>query len=146
MRDCLTPLIFYNLGLTSTLPTSQAGHQTHQITTWVHSPFTCHPKAASASTSFTCRPEYQHAIHTTTGGDTVCSSIVEIILRLVERGASLLSGMYSGGPTNVKGVESRPTNRASEKFSVARVAKNMPRRSREIHWMRTWCCIVRKSF
>ena len=34
-------------------------------------------------------------------------------------------------PMKDKGVESRPTRKAREKFSVARVARNMPSRRRE---------------
>ena len=71
----------YIHGLASTLPVNQAGHQTHPMTTCVHSPFTFHPNAASARISPTPMPLTQVAIHKTTGGDNSCRITVEITLR-----------------------------------------------------------------
>ena len=44
------------------------------------------------------------------------------------------------GPTNDSGVASRPTRNDSEKFSVARVARNMPKSKSEKQCKSTTCC------
>ena len=40
------------------------------------------------------------------------------------------------------GVERKPMRNARLKFRVERVARNMPRRRKEMHWMRMRCCGV----
>ena len=40
------------------------------------------------------------------------------------------------------GVDSRPVRNARLKFRVESVARNMPRRRNERHWIRTRCCCV----
>jgi len=47
-----------------------------------------------------------------------------------------------GFPMKDSGAERRPTNSESEKLRVARVARNMPSRSREKEWSSRWCCGV----
>lgn len=42
-----------------------------------------------------------------------------------------------------RGVDRRPTNNESEKLSVARVARKMPRIRREKEWSKRWCWGVR---
>lgn len=48
-----------------------------------------------------------------------------------------------GFPVKVKGVDRRPTNNESEKFSVASVARNIPRTSSENDWMSRRVCGVK---
>jgi len=45
-------------------------------------------------------------------------------------------GLDDGTPNIESGKARRPMRKAREKFSVARVARNMPRRSKEKHLMR----------
>lgn len=47
------------------------------------------------------------------------------------------------GPRKERGAESRPMRKAREKLRVASVARDMPRRRREKHWIRTRCGGVR---
>ena len=125
-------LSFYKSGLTSILPINQAGHHTHQTTTCVHSPLTFQPKAASANSSPTDAPQALHTINTTTGGDSICNTIVDPYFRLFEGKTSLAStDEEKGWPVKVNGVDRRPTNSESEKFNVASVARKMPRKSSE---------------
>ena len=127
----------YNIGFTSTLPTNQAGHQTHHTMTCTHNPFTFQPKAASANTSPISEPQRMHTVQTNTGGDNSCSPTVDRILLIIGGNTSLGSTEAEKGlPTNDRGADRRPTNRESEKFKVARVAKNIPNRSRENDWIR----------
>ena len=72
-----------------------------------------------------------------TGGDNSCSPTVDHVLLTVDGNTSLGSTEAEKGlPTNDRGADRRPTNRESEKFKVARVAKNIPNRSRENEWIR----------
>ena len=43
---------------------------------------------------------------------------------------------------NESGVDRSPTNKDSEKFRVANVARNIPRSKSEKHWISIWCCSV----
>ena len=56
-----------------------------------------------------------------------------MILRVLLMETSLSFGEKSGGPTKESGLDNRPTTKDSEKFSVARVARNMPSSSNEKH-------------
>ena len=51
-----------------------------------------------------------------------------------------------GGPRKVNGDASRPMRKASEKLSVASVARNMPSRRREIHCVRITCWWLRGAW
>ena len=67
-----------------------------------------------------------------TGGDISCSPAVDAIRLNLDGKTSLGSTEAEKGlPTNDRGADSRPTNSESEKFKVARVARNIPRRSSE---------------
>ena len=78
-----------------------------------------------------------HTAQTNTGGDTSCSPTVDQILLTIGGNTSLGSTEAEKGlPTKDRGADRRPTNREREKFKVARVAKNIPNRSRENDWIR----------
>lgn len=136
----------YRKGLTTTLPTNHAGHQTHQTTTCDHNPLTLHPNAASANISPTSTPQALHATNITTGGLSSCSNTLhDNLIATLRRGAFLWSLPVferdgKGWPRKDRGVQSRPIRNAREKLRVARVARNMPRRRREKQWeRRRWC-------
>lgn len=104
-----------------TIPTTQAGHQMHQITTAVYIPHTFQPKLAPKSTS---AREIRHswaAEYMTTGGATALSNPAR---------EYLMTGLALGW-TKVKGLVSSPTRKAREKLSVASVAKDIPSKSKE---------------
>lgn len=137
-----TPI--YNNGLATTVPTNQAGHQMHHTTTCVHKPETVHPNAASSNISLTSTPHQLQPAKATTGGDSKCSktlakTFLDFILLPPEGAYGAKVGEESamcGVPRKDRGVEKRPTRRASEKLRVERVARNMPRRRREMHFAR----------
>lgn len=136
----------YNNGLATTVPTNHAGHQMHHTTTCVHKPETVHPNAASSSIAPTSTPHQLQPAKATTGGDSKCrKTLVRTFLDFVSPleeeeeeeayGAKDGEGSAMGGvPRMDSGVEKRPTRRASEKFRVDRVARNMPKRTREMHF------------
>lgn len=134
----------YNNGLATTAPTNQAGHQMHHTTTCVHKPETLHPNAASSSISPTSTPHQLQPAKATTGGDSKCSktlvrNFLDFISPLDEEAYAAKDGEGSamgGVPRKESGVEKRPTRRAREKLRVERVARNMPRRRREMHFAR----------
>lgn len=138
----------YNNGLATTAPTNQAGHQMHQTATCVHKPETVHPNAASSNISPTSTPHQLQPAKATTGGDKKCSkTLARTLLDFVslpdeEEAYGIKDGEGSamgGVPRKDSGVENRPTRRAREKLRVERVARNMPRRSREMHFAkRRW--------
>ena len=133
----------YSSGLHTTPPTSHAGHQIHHTTTWVQSPWACQPKAASTSTSSTLTPQALHTASNTTGGDNICSNTLAKTLRVSPPETECSSdAVEKGCPTKDRGVASNPMRKASEKFNVARVARNIPRRSSEKHCRRRRCCAV----
>ena len=133
----------YSSGLHTTLPTSHAGHQIHQITTWVQSPWACQPKAASTSTSSTLTPQALQTASITTEGDNTCSNTLAKALRVLPSETECSDdAVEKGGPTKERGAASNPMRNASEKFSVARVARNIPSRSSEKHCRRRRCCAV----
>ena len=68
------------------------------------------------------------------GGESSCKTTVDMTFRVLETDTASSFGEKSGGPTKESGLESRPTNRESEKFSVARVARNIPSKRSEKHW------------
>lgn len=68
-----------------------------------------------------------------------------MILRILEIGTAALSIEKSGGPMKESGVDSRPTNKESEKLRVASVARNIPSKRSEKHWRRSWRCGVRSE-
>lgn len=49
-------------------------------------------------------------------------------------------GKVEVGPTNESGAANRPTRKESEKLRVARVARNMPKSSKEKHCRSNVCC------
>lgn len=135
----------YNNGLATTAPTNQAGHQTHHTTTCVHKPETVHPNAASNNISPTSTPHQLQPAKATTGGDSKCSRMfARTFLDFIDPpnedaayGVKVGDGSAMGGvPRKDNGVEKRPTRRAREKLRVERVARNMPRRRREMHFAR----------
>lgn len=134
----------YNNGLATTAPTNQAGHQMHHTTTCVHKPETVHPNAASNNISPTSTPHQLQPAKATTGGDSKCSkTLAKTFLDFVDPPNEAAYGTKDGGgsamggvPRKDSGVEKRPTRRAREKLRVERVAMNMPRRRREMHFAR----------
>lgn len=132
--------ISYSIGFTSILPTNQAGHQTHHRMTCTHNPFTFQPKAASANASPISKPQKMHIVEMNTGGDSSSRPAVDRILLVMGGKTSLGSTEAEKGlPTKDRGAARRPINSESEKFKVARVAKNIPNRSRENDWIRRYC-------
>ena len=70
---------------------------------------------------------------------TTFSTTLLILPEPIEvEGVLLWDGMPSG-PTRESGEESKPTKKDSEKLTVAKVARNMPRSSREKHLKRRRC-------
>lgn len=135
----------YNNGLATTAPINQAGHQMHHTTTCVHKPETVHPNAASNNISPTSTPHQLQPAKATTGGDSTCSkTLARTFLDFVNPpneeaayGTKDGDGSAMGGvPRKDSGVEKRPTRRAREKLRVERVARNIPRRRREMHFAR----------
>lgn len=125
--------------LVKTLPVSQAGHQIHHITTCVHIPLTFQPNAAEDSVSETVVPVSQQMAQRTAGGESICNPIVTRMFRFRDASASEVSRDV---PMKDSGVDRSPTNRESEKLSVASVARNMPSSRSEKHWMSTRCWSV----
>lgn len=137
--------VIYNNGLAITAPINQAGHQIHHTTTCVHKPETVHPNAASNNISPTSTPHQLQPAKATTGGDSKCSkTLARTFLDFIDPpkeeatyGAKDGDGSAMGGvPRKDSGVERRPTRRAREKLRVERVARNMPRSRREMHFAR----------
>lgn len=54
----------------------------------------------------------------------------------------MMGCLGQGLAMNDKGEERRPTINEREKLSVASEERNMPRRRREKHCMRAYCCAV----
>lgn len=114
------------------MPRIHAGHQTHQTTIDVYMPQTLNPKLASFNTSAiemlnACAEEY-----TTVGG----AMQVKMLAR------KHLVNMFLLVCTNVNGVARMPTINASEKLSVASVARDIPRTSNENDLISWNCCTV----
>jgi hypothetical protein len=113
------------------LPTSQAGHQTHQTTTGVYIPHTSQPNAASFNTSPKLSPQKDDQAKMMVVGATSSSSIL-----LVHRMAAFLGH----GWAKVSGLARRPTKKAKEKLSVARDERNMPSSRRENDLVSWYSC------
>jgi len=133
LTDLLLFVLPYINGLRKTAPTIQAGHQTHQTITCVHNPLTLHPNAACISTISTPIPQYQQTAVKTTGGENVCN--ITLLITLIPILNTVLSGMLNLR-CSAGGKARRPIRKAREKLRVARVARNMPRRRREKHFIR----------
>lgn len=118
----------------NTLPINQAGHHTHQTTTWVHMPQTSQPKAASVRTVSTDTPVYWQTPRRTTGGDTR--------LRRPKPRPEIARRACAGPCKRVmklSGVQRRPIMNEREKLRVASVERERPRRRREDDLMRWYC-------
>jgi hypothetical protein len=84
-------------------------------------PQTSQPNAASLRTTSNPTPERREADVTTTPGLSAVKIAEYPYLRI---------GFWVGC-TNDRGVESRPTRNAREKFSVAKAERNMPKQRSE---------------
>ncbi len=77
-------------------------------------------------------------------GDNAWRTRVHANFRILEGKTSAGSVEPEKGlPINDSGVERRPTNKASEKLRVARVARKIPSIRRENEWSKRWCCGMR---
>ena len=123
---------------TNAHPATQAGHQTHQTTTCVHTPQTSHPKAACVKTVSTSALKYQHAASRTTGGESTFNSARASVLRTYLRGREVVCGLMRW--MKLSGAQRRPTMKEREKLRVARVERKRPRMRREKDLMRWYCC------
>ena len=120
---------------------SQAGHHTHQTITCVQTPQTRQPKVASAMTSAMSAPIAQHTAANTSGGEISCN-VTWCRSRQGTLGLTMRLSMndVGKGPSRESGAQRRPMKKESEKLTVARVARKMPRRSREKDLRRRICC------
>ena len=118
----------------NTQPINQAGHHTHQTTTWVHIPQTSQPKAAWVRTVSTETPIYRQTPRRTVGGETRLRSTRPRLEIAKRNGAEPCKRA-----TKLSGVQRSPIMNEREKLRVARVERERPRRSRENDLMRWYC-------
>ena len=105
----------------------------------VHIPLTFQPTDPSISMSATLVREIRLKIHNMVAGDRRYSANLEQARRYLSPDSSLSASKEREGPVKGSGMQARPTKSESEKFRVAKVAKNIPRSRWERHWVKSWC-------